>query len=74
MEEAALAVLEHLDGIRLIKNQENLGFPAGCNQGLSVAEGELVWFLNNDTLVPSVSLERMVQLLESNEYIELWGH
>ena len=42
--------LESLDFIKLIKNSENKGFSAGNNQGIAIAEGEYIGFLNNDIL------------------------
>jgi N-acetylglucosaminyl-diphospho-decaprenol L-rhamnosyltransferase len=36
---------------RLIRNEENAGFPAACNVGAGVAEGELLVFLNPDAVV-----------------------
>lgn len=36
----------------LIENQENVGFPAGCNQGIKKASGENdIMLLNSDTLM-----------------------
>ena len=39
------------DNIKLIVNSKNLGFPKGNNQGLEIAEGEYIGFLNNDILL-----------------------
>ena len=48
------AVLEHwaeLDGrIKILRNAENAGFIMSCNRGAEAAEGEILIFLNNDTL------------------------
>lgn len=43
--------LESLDNIKLIKNGENKGFSDGNNQGIAIAEGEYIGFLNNDILL-----------------------
>src|SRR5688500_15775953 len=36
--------------VRIVRNEENLGFAAACNQGAKLAQGGFVIFLNNDTL------------------------
>lgn len=43
--------LKSLPEIKLITNKENLGFSKGNNQGLKLAEGEYIGFLNNDILL-----------------------
>lgn len=45
--------LRKQDDIYLIENEENRGFPAGCNQGIAAAKGDAdIFLLNNDTIVP----------------------
>ena len=46
-----LAVLGRCKGIRVVKNQKNLGFIGACNAGAAAANGEYVYFLNNDVQV-----------------------
>lgn len=44
--------LKEQQGIKLVCNQENEGFPRGCNQGIQLAEPESdIFLLNNDTLM-----------------------
>lgn len=43
--------------IVLVENEENVGYPAGCNQGiLAGAEESDVFLLNNDTVLPANAL------------------
>lgn len=43
--------LKSLDDVKLIFNDENVGYSKGNNQGLEIAEGEYIAFLNNDILL-----------------------
>ncbi len=45
--------------VKVVLNAKNLGFGKGCNQGLAVANGDYVCFLNNDTLVTEGWLEHL---------------
>lgn len=52
--------------IRLIENEENRGFPAGCNQGIAAAEPDTdILLLNNDTMVTPRWLENLQTALYS---------
>lgn len=49
--------LKEQQGIKLLCNKENQGFPKGCNQGMQMAEPESdILLLNNDTLMMPNSL------------------
>src|SRR5262249_36822827 len=47
----------------VLRNEQNVGFPAGCNQGLREARGRFVVLLNNDTVVPPGWLEGLLGCL-----------
>lgn len=52
----------------VIKNQENLGFTGGCNQGMEMAlkdKASYVVLLNNDTTVTSDFLRKNIEFYES---------
>ncbi len=52
--------------ITLIQNQSNLGFGKTCNRGAEASTGDVVLFLNSDTIVPRVGLLRLIEgLMES---------
>jgi GT2 family glycosyltransferase len=52
-------------GIRFIANTENKGFAKGCNQGLGMASGKYILFLNPDTIVPEDCFQQCISFLES---------
>lgn len=55
--------------VRLIENDENLGFAPAVNQGISAAEYEYIFSLNNDTEVRQGSIRQMVDLISSADDI-----
>ena len=59
--------------LRLINNDENLGFARACNQGGEEARGDYIVFLNNDTLPGEGWLEALVRLADSDTQIGVVG-
>jgi len=57
-------VLEGINGIRLIRNEENQGFIRSCNAGAAIARGEYLHFLNNDTVVTRGWLDELLRTFE----------
>jgi GT2 family glycosyltransferase len=47
---------EHAN-VKVVENDHNVGFAAGCNQAAKLAEGSMLLFLNNDVIVPPNWLE-----------------
>ena len=45
--------------IRMIANDENVGFPKGCNQGMRIAGGTEMLLLNSDVIVTPRWLEQL---------------
>lgn len=53
--------------IRTIINDRNLGFAAGCNQGMRAARGAYILLLNNDVIVTPEWLSGMLECLRLTE-------
>lgn len=57
----SLASLGQIRGLRLIRNEKNLGFVGTCNAGAAAARGEFLIFLNNDTQVTAGWSEELLR-------------
>jgi GT2 family glycosyltransferase len=68
-----LAELEKDSGVRVIRNEKNLGFAAACNQGAAQARGEFLVFLNNDIVPLKNWLEPLIELLSSRRDVGVVG-
>jgi GT2 family glycosyltransferase len=55
----------HAVPLTLIRNSENRGFAAACNQGTAGSDADFLLFLNPDTRLMPGSLERPVRYLQS---------
>jgi len=64
-------VEEEFPGVRVIRNEENLGFSHANNKGAACAIGEYLAFLNPDTKVERNWLRELVAVLESSSQIGL---
>jgi hypothetical protein len=70
---SAAMVVAEFPAVRLIANTENVGFTRGNNQGLAVARGRHVFFLNPDTEVVGDALAVMVAYLDAHPEIGALG-
>lgn len=59
-DESVAFVRAHFPTVRIVQNEDNLGFAAGNNRGAQAAHGDYVVFLNNDTRVDGQWLKELV--------------
>lgn len=65
--------LRSIPGAIVVANQTNRGFPAAVNQGLQRATGNNILLLNNDTIVTTGWLRRLLTVLYSDPKIGMVG-
>lgn len=53
--------------VRFIENKENLGFAKACNQGLALATGKYILFLNPDTILPEDCFQKCISFFEAHK-------
>ncbi len=68
-----LEMLNRVTGIRVLKNEQNLGFNRSCNAAAHAARGRYVLFLNNDTEVTPGWLDELVYTFEAHPAAGLVG-
>jgi GT2 family glycosyltransferase len=59
----AAALAERLPQVRVLRNEENAGYGAACNQGLAGGSGEIVLILNSDIVARPGAIGRLAGFL-----------
>lgn len=59
-------IVEEFDEIKLVENKKNLGFAKANNQGIKIAQGRFVLFLNQDIELKEGVVEGMFNYLKNN--------
>ena len=67
------AKLEQIGGLRLHARERNGGFIAACNDGASLARGDYLVFLNNDTVPQPGWMDALLATFEQNANVGLVG-
>lgn len=65
----SIEILNRFSGIRVVRNNENLGFAGGNNSGLAACSGDYILLLNNDTIVPPDFLQVLCRYLDENQTV-----
>lgn len=52
--------------VKLVENKENAGFSRANNQGVAMAKGDYILFLNPDTVMPEDFLQKMVAYMDAH--------
>lgn len=55
--------------IKILRNKKNLGFAAANNQGIKIAKGDFILFLNPDTIIKDDVLEQLVNFMGKNSRV-----
>jgi GT2 family glycosyltransferase len=63
-------VAERFPGVTVLRNEENLGFVGATNQGIEASSGELIFLLNDDTVLEPGALSALDGALRRNPS---WG-
>ncbi|MGM5630866.1 glycosyltransferase [Apibacter raozihei] len=69
----SLRYLEKIKGIRLVNNEKNEGFLLSINNGISIAKGEYVYLLNNDTEVQKDFLSSLLNVFSNKKDVGAVG-
>jgi hypothetical protein len=70
---AAEMVAAEFPQVTLVRNTENRGFAAASNQAAARAKGRYLFFLNNDTEVPPLTLGRLLGHASANPAAGMFG-
>lgn len=63
---------EKYPGIRVVRNERNLGFATACNQGVAGSHGQFVLLLNVDATLPRDALDRLLEAAAADPDAALW--
>ncbi len=71
--EPAAQTLAAVTGVRFERNPANLGFVASCNRAAGLARGEILVFVNNDTVVTPGWLDALLAVFDGHPDAGLVG-
>ena len=63
----------HYPEVRIVENQQNLGFARGNNAGIRASRGEYILILNPDTVIHDGALDKLVEFAERHSEVGAFG-
>jgi GT2 family glycosyltransferase len=66
-------IRKHYPQVRVVENQQNLGFARGNNAGIRASYGEYVLILNPDTVIHDGALDRLVDFADRHPAAGAFG-
>jgi len=67
-------VKNEFPNVKLLENNQNLGFTRANNQAIKIARGNYILLLNNDTVVTNAyCFDRMIELMEKKPQVGILG-
>ncbi|MEC9027181.1 MAG: glycosyltransferase [Candidatus Neomarinimicrobiota bacterium] len=63
----------HLRQIKIVQNEENIGFGKAINQAASLAKGQYYLILNPDTIIQEETISTLKEYLDSNPEVGMVG-
>lgn len=57
------------EGLKIIKNQKNIGFASGHNHAIKLSKGEYILMLNQDIILAPDIFEQAIKFLDKNDKI-----
>ena len=70
---AAEMVAHEFPEVVLVRNTENRGFAKANNQAAELAQGRYLFFLNNDTVTPERTLEKLMAFADAHPQLGMIG-
>lgn len=62
-----------VENVTVFHNSQNKGFLKNCNYAVERAKGEYIYLLNNDTQLLPLAIDKLVEILDSDETIGAAG-
>lgn len=66
-------IKEKFPQVKTVENKENQGYAKANNEGIKIAQGEYILFLNSDTLILDKAIEKSLDFMKSRAGVDILG-